>query len=112
MERPSLPRVTISLDPPAAPSKDLFQIVQGRIGESLVDALTEKTESILGGAARVARTRIPIWTLEKYRRLGATETQLREVYPTLRSIDIEAAWAYVALNVDKIEKDIAENDAA
>ena len=33
----------------------------------------ESTAGVCGGDARIAGTRIPVWTLEHYRRLGLTE---------------------------------------
>jgi uncharacterized protein (DUF433 family) len=79
---------------------------------SLAGALTEKTPNVVGGSARIARTRIPIWTLEEYRRLGMADEKILEAYPSLREVDLAAAWAYVALHPDEIEQDIRENDAA
>jgi uncharacterized protein (DUF433 family) len=79
---------------------------------TLAAALTQRTPGVVGGSARIAHTRIPVWTLENYRRLGATEEQLLEMYPGLRDVDVHAARAYAARHVDEIERDIAENDAA
>ena len=36
----------------------------------------EQTPGVQGGDARIVRTRIPIWTLEAYRRLGLQERPL------------------------------------
>jgi uncharacterized protein (DUF433 family) len=44
----------------------------------------EKTPSIVGGEARIVRTRIPIWVLDGYRRAGWTEAQLLENYCAAR----------------------------
>ena len=35
----------------------------------------ESTPEVCGGDPRIAGTRIPVWTLEQYRRLGLTEAQ-------------------------------------
>ena len=35
----------------------------------------ESTPGVCGGDPRIAGTRIPVWTLEQYRRLGMTEAQ-------------------------------------
>jgi uncharacterized protein (DUF433 family) len=52
-----------------------------------IEALIEKTPGIVGGSACITRTRIPVWTLESYRRLGATTQQIVEAFPTLRPLD-------------------------
>lgn len=85
--------------------------VDRRQRELVVD-LIERTPNVVGGSARIARTRVPVWTLFSHRRLGATDRQLLEAFPTLRDVDLEAAWAYVALHQDEIERDIRENDVA
>ena len=36
----------------------------------------ESTAGVCGGDPRIAGTRIPVWTLEHYRRLGLTEAQI------------------------------------
>ena len=68
------------------PDSDKAQLLQ-----TLFFALTdiwpgiEKTPGVMGGDACIVRTRIPIWALEQYRRLGWTEAQILENYPSLRS---------------------------
>jgi uncharacterized protein (DUF433 family) len=76
----------------------------------LIDALIEKTANVVGGSASVARTRIPVWTLEKYRRLGATDARILMAFPGLRPVDLRAAWAFIALHSDEIDRDIKENE--
>ena len=71
----------------------------------------EKTENVCGGDACIASTRIPVWTLEQSRRLGMTETQLLEAYPSLKRNDLTSAWDYVAANQAEIENAIRENEA-
>jgi uncharacterized protein (DUF433 family) len=41
----------------------------------------ERRPGVCGGDACVVRTRIPVWTLEQYRRLGWTEAQILDNYP-------------------------------
>src|SRR5258706_13439878 len=52
----------------------------------------ESTPHILGGEARIVRTRIPVWVLVQARHLGATEADLLQSYPTLRAEDLTNAW--------------------
>ena len=72
----------------------------------------EKTEGVVGGAARIIRTRIPVWVLENYRRLGWREAQILENYPTLRAVDLVNAWAYVDAHLSEIEAAIQDNEGA
>jgi uncharacterized protein (DUF433 family) len=67
---------------------------------------------VCGGEPRIAGTRIPVWVLVQYRKLGATEADLLRAYPTLRSEDLANAWAYYRIHKDAIEQQIMENEAA
>ncbi len=70
----------------------------------------EKTPGVCGGDACIGKTRIPVWLLVNSRRLGISETQLLEGYPTLELADLENAWAYAESHPDEIEKAIQENE--
>jgi len=72
----------------------------------------EKTSGVMGGAACVVRTRIAVWVLEGYRRLGWTEAKILANYPTLRAIDLVHAWAYVDVHRQEIDEAIRQNEAA
>jgi uncharacterized protein (DUF433 family) len=72
----------------------------------------EKTPVVAGGAACMVRTRIPVWVLEGYRRLGWSEARILENYPTLRAADLVNAWAYAGAHPDEIEREIQENERA
>jgi uncharacterized protein (DUF433 family) len=65
-----------------------------------------------GGDPCVAGTRIMVWLVESYHRLGMTEAQLLDAYPTLRAVDLVNSWAYVAAHPDEIERQIRENEEA
>lgn len=72
----------------------------------------DSTPDVLGGEARIVRTRIPVWVLVQARRLGASEADLLRSYPTLRAEDLANAWAYARLHPETIERDIIENETA
>ncbi len=72
----------------------------------------EKTFDVSGGAACIAHTRIPVWVLEGYRRMGWSEAKILENYPTLRAADLVNAWAYADAHPDEIEQAIRENETA
>jgi len=72
----------------------------------------EKTPGVCGGDARIAGTRIPIWSLIESRRLGITEAQLLDDYPHLTAADLVNAWVYAEANPDEIEAAIKKNEEA
>jgi len=72
----------------------------------------ETTPGVLGGAACIVRTRIPVWLLESYRRQGWSEARILENYPTLRAADLVHAWSYVGAHRSEIDQAIRENEAA
>lgn len=58
------------------------------------------------------RTRIPVWVLAGYRRLGWSEARILENYPTLSAADLVNAWAYADAHPDEIEAEIRANEEA
>ncbi|MEB3340575.1 DUF433 domain-containing protein [Okeania sp.] len=72
----------------------------------------EKTPGVCGGDACIAGTRIPVWVLVNARRLGMSESELLQDYPTLRVTDIANAWVYAEANAEEIERAIQENEEA
>lgn len=71
----------------------------------------ESRPGVCGGEPCVVRTRIPIWLLEQARRLGTSEAELLQAYPTLRAEDLANAWAYVRSHGEEIATQIVENEA-
>jgi uncharacterized protein (DUF433 family) len=63
-----------------------------------------------GGDACVRETRIPVWALVGYRRLGAADADILVAYPSLVRADLEAAWEYAAANAEEIDRAIHENE--
>ena len=72
----------------------------------------ESTPGVCGGDPRIAGTRIPAWTLERYGRLGLTEAQILGAFPALRATDLVNAWSFVAGHIDEIDRQIRENEEA
>jgi len=71
----------------------------------------ESRVEVAGGHPCIVRTRIPVWLLEQARRLGTSEAELLNAYPTLRAEDLTNAWAYVRSHREEIERQIAENES-
>ncbi len=72
----------------------------------------DSSPDVLGGEARIVRTRIPVWILVQGRRLGSSEADLLRAYPTLRAEDLANAWAYYRSHKDEIDQQIRENEDA
>jgi uncharacterized protein (DUF433 family) len=69
-----------------------------------------RTPGVCGGSARIIRTRIPVWLLEQYRRLGMSEGELLRAYPSLRAIDLVEAWRYADSRAEEMDREIRENE--
>ncbi|MBU4226028.1 MAG: DUF433 domain-containing protein [Chloroflexi bacterium] len=72
----------------------------------------EKTPGVVGGDACIVRTRIPVWALENYRRLGWSEATILDNFPTLRAADLVNTWAYVDAHRDEIDRAIRAHEEA
>lgn len=106
-----LPR--LSLSERAQLLKKLTEDIAARTpGGPIDDSGIDVDPRVCGGEARIVRTRIPVWVLEQARRLGKTDADLLEAYPSLRPDDLANAWVYVARHPDEIEQQIQENEAA
>lgn len=69
-----------------------------------------KTPGVCGGDARIIRTRIPVWLLERMRQFNVSESEILRSYPTLRAIDLVQAWSYADNHREEIEMQIRENE--
>jgi len=70
----------------------------------------ESAPNVLGGEPRIVRTRIPVWALVQYRKLGLDDVGLLACYPSLRAEDLANAWAYYRSHPEEIDKQIQENE--
>ena len=71
----------------------------------------EKTVDIVGGNARVVRTRIPVWSIILSKKLGASDADILNNYPSLNAEDLINAAIYYRKNKEEIDAAIAENEA-
>ena len=69
-----------------------------------------RTPDRCGGDACVRDTRIPVWVLVNYRRLGLSDAEILRAYPPLQPADLEAAWEYAASHAEEIDRTIRENE--
>src|SRR5215207_6739067 len=91
-----------------AEKAQLLQVVVRDIGDAFPGI--ESIPGVQGGDPCIVRTRIPIWALEQYRRLGMSESELLRNYPSLRAEDLVNAWAYVRAHRDEIDRQIEEQE--
>ncbi len=93
-----------------AEKAELLQTVVRDLGEAALGI--ESTPDVLGGDPRIVGTRIPVWLLEQMRRLGSSEADLLQAYPSLRAEDLVNAWAYARSHRDEIDRLIEEHESA
>lgn len=93
-----------------AEKAQLLQWIARDIGDAFPGI--DSSPKICGGEPRIVRTRIPVWLLVQYRKLGASEADLLQSYPTLRAEDLTNAWAYYRSHKHEIEQQINENETA
>ena len=67
----------------------LLQWVARDLGDAFPGV--ETIPSVCGGEPCILRSRLPVWLLEQARRLGTTEAELLQAYPTLRAQDLADA---------------------
>jgi uncharacterized protein (DUF433 family) len=92
-----------------AEKAQLLQLLALNIGEAFPGV--ESIPGVQGGDPCIVRTRIPVWVLEQYRRLGMSEAALLANYPALRAADLVNAWAYVRAHREEIDRQIEEQEA-
>ena len=85
-----------------------------RVAQTLGDAYPgiDRIDGVCGGEPIIVRTRVPVWVLEQARRLGSTEAELLQLYPTLHAEDLASAWAYVRSHHDEIDQQIRDHEDA
>ncbi len=71
----------------------------------------EKTPGVCGGDARVAGTRIPVWSLVIWKNLGMSDEKLLTEFETLSPAGLKNAWAYYASNKEEVDSQVAENES-
>ena len=87
----------------------LLQWVARDLGDAFPGV--ESISNVCGGEPCVVHTRIPVWLLEQARRLGTSEVELLQAYPTLRAQDLANAWNYVRFHAKEIDRQIQENES-
>jgi uncharacterized protein (DUF433 family) len=63
-----------------------------------------------GGDACVRDSRITVWGLVAYRRLGMSDSAIIGAVQGLTPADLEAAWEYAAAHAEEIDQAIRANE--
>lgn len=71
-----------------------------------------KTPGVMGGDACIRSTRIPVWLLINYRRMGKSEADILDAYTDLSATDLANAWAYAEAFPEEIEVALQEQEEA
>ena len=88
--------------------RDVEIIATERGGEGAAGLGTvQKTPGVSGGVACAGNTRIPVWTLIQFKKLGRSALKLLQDFPSLSQADLDAVWDYYRSNLSEIEADIA-----
>lgn len=68
-----------------------------------------QSDDICGDSARIANTRISVWSIVESKQLGMSDKDILESFPALSLTDIENSLLYYAKNREEIESDIEQN---
>lgn len=69
-----------------------------------------REKGICGSRSIIRGTRIPVWSLVKWYKLGMSVEDIIREFPQLSPSQVHDAFSYYYDNKDEIEKDIAENE--
>ena len=69
-----------------------------------------KTPGVMGGEACIRESRIPVWLMVSYRRMGSSEAEILENYPTLTAQDLVNSWHYAEQYGTEIDEAIARQE--
>jgi type III restriction enzyme len=80
------------------------------IKKSKVHPYISVTKGICGGRSVIERTRIPVWSIVKWYKLGMSFEEILREFPTLNPAQIHDAFSYYYDNQEEIESDISDNE--
>ncbi len=80
------------------------------VGKSKKHPYVSSRKGICGGRSVIEGTRIPVWSIIKWYKLGMSLEKILREFPQLTPSQIHDAFSYYYDNQEEIEKDIAENE--
>ena len=78
--------------------------------ETTSKSWVQKTPNLCEGDACLRNTRITVWGLVAYRRLGMSDVEIMRAVQGLTPSDLEAAWEYAAGHAEEIDEAIRANE--
>jgi uncharacterized protein (DUF433 family) len=76
-----------------------------------IGSLITRTPGIKGGTPHIAGTGVAVRTMVRWYKLGMSPEQIAEQYPHLQLFQVYAALAYYHANRDRMEAEMAEEEA-
>jgi len=67
-------------------------------------------KGVCGGRSIIKGTRIPVWSIIKWYKMGMSIEEILKGFPHLNPSQVYDAFSYYYDNQKEIEKDIAENE--
>lgn len=98
-------RITI-----AAPSQSSLSTMIDSTAKEV--PLITKEPGRCGGDACIRNTRLTVWGLLEWKRLGWSDRKILDNYPQLNQDDLAAAWLYADQHQDEINDAIRDNEEA
>lgn len=68
------------------------------------DAPVRSHPDVMGGDDCIRNTRIPVWLLVSARQQGQSDVEILESYPSLRALDLSAAWDHFAKDPERVRQ--------
>ena len=80
------------------------------VKKSKVHPYITHKRGVCGGRSIIKGTRIPVWSIMKWYKLGISLEEIMREFPQLTPAQIHDAFSYYYDDLEEIEKDIAENE--
>ena len=80
------------------------------VKKSRVHPYTTRKKGVCGGRSIIEGTRIPVWSIIRWYKLGMSVEEIMREFPQLTHSQVHDAFSYYYDNQKEIEGDIAENE--
>ncbi len=80
------------------------------VHKSKVHPYITRKKGVCGSRSIIDGTRIPVWSIIKWYKLGMSIEDIMREFPQLTPSQVHDAFSYYYDNQEEIERDIAENE--
>jgi len=80
------------------------------VKKSKIHPYVTNKKGVCGGRSIIVGTRIPVWSIIKWYKIGMSLEEIMREFPQLTPAQTHDAFSYYYDNLKEIEKDIAENE--